>query len=475
MKQRKRRIEPLAFFNTEAIAAHLEKMAQKGWMIDNINNFGWGYRRMEPKKIHFAVSYFPKASEFDPEPTEEQKRFIEFCEHTGWQLACTSAQMQIFYNDGEDPTPIETEPVLEVEAIHAAAKKSFIPSNVCLFVLGLLQAAMWISNLLGDPIDLLSNATNLEVGVCWVLLLFMSGIELTSYLIWQKKARKAAEQGVFLSPPNTMKLEKGIIIGVTLILLCWLCDGIVFGDRLQRWIAIAMCVYLPGLFAITNAVKVFLKKRKASRGLNRALTLLVCFVCAFGITGLITAGTLYASSRGFFDTDKIGTYEYKGTTFSIRDDELPLTVEDLRDVDVTQYTKERSGSQSFLLFRYKMKQRPRYDVKDYDGIPQLDYTVVGVKASALYDLCRDRMLYEAEKRNRRGGVDGVYEYRQEEAAAWQANEVYRLHNSQYGFDDKYLVCYDDMLIEFSFDWEPTEAQKAVIGEKFGTAANGNIS
>ena len=51
------------------------------------------------------------------------KRRIEplsFFDHTGWQLACTSAQLQIFYNERENPIPIETDPELELQAIHAS-------------------------------------------------------------------------------------------------------------------------------------------------------------------------------------------------------------------------------------------------------------------------------------------------------------------------------------------------------------------
>ncbi len=101
MNDTKRRIEIFSFFNQNGIRDHLEKMAQKGWMIEKLTNFGWIYRPIEPKKIRFAVSYYPKASEFDPEPSEEQKTFHDFCAHTGWELACASAQLQIFYNERE--------------------------------------------------------------------------------------------------------------------------------------------------------------------------------------------------------------------------------------------------------------------------------------------------------------------------------------------------------------------------------------
>ena len=90
MKDTKRRIETFSFFDYTNIALHLTKMAEKGWLLEKISSFGWTYRRTAPKKLTFCVCYYPKASEFDPEPTKE---FHDFCEHTGWILAVTSAQM----------------------------------------------------------------------------------------------------------------------------------------------------------------------------------------------------------------------------------------------------------------------------------------------------------------------------------------------------------------------------------------------
>ena len=71
MRDKKRRIQTFSFFNHTAISEHLEKMAQKGWMIERLTSFGWIYRRIKPQKIHFTVSYYPKASEFDPYPSQE--------------------------------------------------------------------------------------------------------------------------------------------------------------------------------------------------------------------------------------------------------------------------------------------------------------------------------------------------------------------------------------------------------------------
>ena len=317
MKNTKRRIEPLSFFDHTGISGHLEKMAAKGWMIEKIVNTGWIYRRIEPKKIHFAVSYFPKASEFDPEPSEEQKMFHDFCAHTGWQLACTSAQLQIFYNERENPIPIETDPGLELQAIHASAKKGFIPPYIALLAIALLNGAMWISNLLGDPIDLLSTPTKLFTGFAWLLLAILCIVELVCYFRWHSKAKVAAEHGEFLKVPSTSKFQKVVLILIIGGAIFWGVNYIICGDTLQRWIAILMCIYMPSLFVIVNATKEFMKRRKASRGINRTVTMLTSFVVAFAMMGAITFGTLYASNHGFFADKNEETYEHRGMTFPI--------------------------------------------------------------------------------------------------------------------------------------------------------------
>ena len=62
MKDKKRRIELFSFFDYTGIARHLTKMAEKGWLIEKMSSFGWTYRRIKPQKLHFFVSYYPKAS-----------------------------------------------------------------------------------------------------------------------------------------------------------------------------------------------------------------------------------------------------------------------------------------------------------------------------------------------------------------------------------------------------------------------------
>ncbi len=139
MREKKRRIELYPFYDHTGIAAHLEQMAKKGWMIEHMSNWSWTYRRIEPETLHISVCYFPDASQYDPEPSADQKTFYDFCACTGWEFVCTYAQMQVLVNRQEDPVPIETDPVLETDTIHQAVKKSFLPGQFVLLLIAILQ------------------------------------------------------------------------------------------------------------------------------------------------------------------------------------------------------------------------------------------------------------------------------------------------------------------------------------------------
>lgn len=462
MRKTKLRMEPYSFFDHTGISAHLERMARKGWMIDKIANYGWRYRLMEPKAVHFAVSYYPKASEFDPEPSEDQKIFHDFCAHTGWKLACTSAQMQIFYNEEDYPVPIETDPVLELEAIHASVKKGFLPIYFLLLAVCILQIFTFVSSLRSDPAALLSSSARIFSGFCFLLLAISFVVELVRYFVWHSKAKKAAEYGRFLKIPGTSGFQKTLFAVILTGIACWAAGSLLWGNSTQKWLGILTFIYVPALFLIVNGVKEFLKRRKASRSVNLTLTMLASFMSAFVMLGLITFLILRISSGTLFSGRDRATYEYNGRTWSIYQDELPLVVEDLTDVDYREYIKENISDEStFLLRQSIMAQYPRFDADNYDEIPRLSYTIVTVRAHVLYDMCKQSLLHSWEQLY----PDGERYYVPADAAPWGADEAYRLYESLFGLQNDYLLCYDNLLVEISFNWEPSAEQMRIVGER----------
>ena len=150
MKNRKRQLENLAFYDKAAIEDRVARMAEKGWLVEQPGPYFWKYRRIGPKKLAVNVVYFPKASDFDPSPTEGQIQLEELCKRDGWILAARWGQMQIFYNEQEDPVPIETDPVIQVETVRAAMKKGMLPGQLLLAGLSVMQLWCWAGSF-GNP------------------------------------------------------------------------------------------------------------------------------------------------------------------------------------------------------------------------------------------------------------------------------------------------------------------------------------
>ena len=242
-----------SMYDHTGICRNLENMAAQGWMLEKTGTFCWKYRKCEPKKVHFAINYFPKASEFASEPTEEQKIMFEYCEQAGWKHISTVAQMQIFCNEQENPVPLETDAATQVEIISKAMKSSFLPAQFLLFVIGVLQLGMALSRFLNHPISALSENMNLFTSLCWAGVILLTGTEFVNYFTWLRKARKAAEEeGRFVKTKSFPKLQ----IAALVIVL----GGMIFSVLASANVAsitsvVFTLIFVPVLFSGVNLMK----------------------------------------------------------------------------------------------------------------------------------------------------------------------------------------------------------------------------
>lgn len=467
MKDKKRTLEIFSLYDRSGLENRLVQMAEKGWLLENIGSFFWTYRRIEPKKLTFCVCWFPKASAFDPGPSEEQQTFYDFCEHAGWVLAGSFGQMQVFYNEATNPTPIETDPVMEVDAIHRSAKRNSLPSQLTMLAFSLINGWLFVSRLLDDPVKVLASAANLFTGVCWMFLILLETVECGSYFLWHYRAVKAAEQGEFLEAKSHQRFQIICLAVVGLGLLYYFISVLTSKNQMMVVIALLMFgVYLPGIYLLTYGIKTFLKKKKAPARVNRIVTILSAFVVAFTLIGGITWGVLFGSSRGWFAGND-ETYKYRGNIFTAPQDELPLTVEDLLGVNYDGYTREQTNHQSLLLAQYEMRQRPRFDADNYKEMPHLDYTITLVKISVLYDICKNALLEDWEND---WEPEGEKDYAVPiDPAPWGAEEAYQLTNQMYGPGNTFLLCYAEHIVEidFSYGWDVTPEQMSLVSEKIG--------
>lgn len=465
MKEHKRRLGQFSFYDRTGIVAYLEKQAEQGWMLERIGGFGWRFRRIEPQRIRFNVVYFPKASAFDPEPSEEQLAFQDFCSQSGWKLAASSAQMQIFYNEAPDPVPIETDAAIEVENIHAAAKKSHLPNNGMLLAVGLLQLGLFLWRLMEDPVGVLASSANLFTGLCSLCLLALSLVEITGYYRWRRKALAAAPYGIFVQtrPHRAFQLcvLACMLAALAFVLLSYR-DG-----RMGVIALVSMALVLCVVFLILGA-SALMKRWKLSARANRNTVIALTFVFSFGLMGVLLIAAISRIIEIWPGEEAVESYSYQGIQFSVHHDALPLYIEDLMQTEYTGYSCELYAMDaSPLAARYTASQRPRMDALDE---PDLTYTVTTVRFSPIYGWCRKALLEDFARNY--GPIDRTDSMWKEavpsDPAPWEALEAYQLHMGGEAVP-RFLLCYGNCIVEMDFDqrWTLTEAQMRTVAEKLG--------
>lgn len=455
MKNTKHQLIPFSTYDLTGMEQHLEKMARKGWLLDKISALGWRYRRIEPKTLHFTVSYCHRASAYDPEPTEEVQTFHDFCAHTGWHLAAEFGSMQVFYNDQEDPTPIDTDPALEIQMVGREVKR-MLPAQIFLLLLGFWMGGSWCYSLVYEPIDLLASPTSLFTGLCWLSLMVWSVADLITYLIWRRKARQAAQRGEFVPTHGCHRIMQVVMALVVVGVVYFFAAARLPGLRLLTGIMILGFVVL---FLAVNGTKDFLKSRKVSRNRNRAATIAVDVLLAVALTVGISYATISLARNGEFSLSA--------------DIEPLLTIADLTGEEDPRYVvRSHVESSVFLKVRdFTEEAHPEENIR----LPEMRTRIVDVHLPGVYDFCLRQLLHERD--DWEGFTDDgtvitpYYIYKEIDPGLFGAQAAWQRYaggeNGEPTGD--YLLSYPGRLVTMECDWELTAEEMAAAGAKLAPA------
>ncbi len=458
MKDTKRQFTRYAFYDQTAMQNHFEKMASEGWLIEKINSYLYRFRRIEPQKLHIAVTYFPDASEFDPGPSDKQQMMEDFAAKDGWKLLTRWGQMQVFCSDAEKPTPIETDPVTQVETIYRSMKKNLLPSHLMMLALAIYQLVFNGYRLITETVDFLSTPYLLASLPVWLLILLAEINEIIVCFHWYRKAKPAAENGIFFPVKTNRFITLTLLLSSAFVLI----STVAMPSEL-RMVSLGWMAVIIGIILLSHVVKQKLKKAGAPRGLNYTVTILIIVLLTFTLlSGLVFFIMRYGLDDG---REPVGSYEINGWTFKIYDEPMPLYVEDMMDIGNSEWSREcNKHNETFLLA--KSEYRQNHVQGGPEGLNDLEYTIVDIKVPALYDTVKSSMLNE-----RQDEVHGDYiftdHYEPVDATVWDAAEAYQLHWSG-SILDTYLVCWENRIIEIKFYWQPTPEQIAIVVEKLKT-------
>ena len=451
MKHTKFEWMPLySYLDRTAITAHLSDMAAQGWMLEKIGGWNWRYRRTEPKKLRFALVFFP-ASQFDPGPSEGLETYRDYCAAAGWQLAAEASQVQIFCTGDETAVPIETDPAVELANIRRCVKRGFVGSYWALLALSLFQILFQFYQIWTDPVNTLSSTASLAPVLHWLPLDILILAELTRYYRWQRKAQAAADAGSPLRDRTRARWLNTRAMVWSCVIVLWLLTS--YWDSRGMFLLMAgMLLYMGLMVLLANTAKDAMKHLKAPSWVNIAVTTGLLIPHTDGVNSGLTALVLRNSGSGWLeDHPPTETYEYRGMTWRVYRDDIPLCIEDLMETDYTQWSTEARMNSSFLLTHGTYTQRPRMDALDQ---PDLEYETVTVKSGFLYGLCKKDFISWVERHNHGLPRENWDEYRLIDAPAWGADEVYRLYCSGKP-SNQFLICWPDRIAEIKFDWDWT--------------------
>lgn len=478
-RQKKWEINLYSYYDHAGIVRHLEDMARQGWQLEKAGSVFWTYRRCKPAELRYAVVYFSKASQFDPEPPAEQREFWELCKATGWELVTNRYQMQIFRNPAPDAIPIETDPVVQVENVRAAMKKGSARANWCLLATSLLQ--LWLQSRSVYTIrDLLLSTFTLLAILIWLMLGIKAVMELIGYYRWCRKARTAAkEEGVLLSP-RTRKWWQilqilGFLVTVALALSLPLLSTSHNPSTLITLAAVLAYTLL--LTLIVNGSRQLMKKKGFSAEANMGLNILIAIVGTFVLMG----GLIWMSFRVADDPSLNGhqnaetisyTRGYRTYTYDFYRDPIPLSIEDLTGAELDpDYSRQMDVRGTPLLREYDIRQVIPY--YSYSDAPELTYTVWEVGISSLYGPVKNSFFKDTVY-TFHGQIDFVipHGWVAADAAPWGALDAYQYHDEDGQPYGSYLLCYDSRFVEISFDaWNaapPTAEQMTLVGKVLGS-------
>lgn len=390
----KYQISNFNLFDYAGVEKHLEKMAAKGWQFDSIGSFFWKYKKAEPTKLKYSVTYIPESSDFDPEPLEKQKDIEAYCEEAGWKKAGNWLQMQIFYSESPDAVPIETDEEMRLEYIQKSMKKNFLTSHLLLLFVFILDACTQYGLAKNNWIEYLSDSSWLwTCGIrLWGISLLL--LDIGYYLNWLRKAKRAVVDGLNCPEPRLYRHWNRIAWLVLLILMIGMFGSYSSG---MVWFMVAYLVCLFLIIILVRKVQKKLKEEGVSKSGNVVLTIAMCFLLTFAVTGGMVA-VILGFDIGLVENKKSVDYiTVLGIEWDVYHDELPLYAEDFAKIDFVENSCQAEEKESFLVSHGDYNQHLFVKEDEVTVALAMRYQMVNVKAKFLYDFLL-KSFYEREFR-----------------------------------------------------------------------------
>ncbi|NBI30519.1 DUF2812 domain-containing protein [Chengkuizengella marina] len=292
-------------FDYKAVNEYLEKMAEKGWMLQKVGRYTAQFKAIEPQSIKFYVDVFP-GSVLSADNNQELINYRDLCEESGWIFVDDYYQLQIFFapSDTSTPIPIQTDKVIEQKI----AESKIVKNELLPFTLLLLFYLLIFASDSLNPFQIEYTELLTFIGVTNTVLLpyiiFFNLIIILLMSIWVFRTRKAVKRGIPLPKPN-IKIAKirGTWFYFSFLFIFLIYFISIIGDVISTPITGIIMLFIP-LIGVFGGL--FLRKYVKNNGLNNkksiifvavSTILIVTIGVVIMIFGIINASVFITKER----------------------------------------------------------------------------------------------------------------------------------------------------------------------------------
>ena len=422
----------LPFYDRLGIERWLHKQAAAGWYLESAGHVFWRFRKGDPKVLHYAVVYQPALDPDDPASEPRALQFAQYCAHAGWLLVSDSARMQIYSNDSTAPLPIETDPLLELDRIHATAKKSYLRHAYLCVLASALHLLSFLLRFGSVSSFIFAGNGAVVYALASILLLALAISNVAGYYRWYRKAKLASQMGT--RAPNVKRGTQCVLL--TALVICFGAYLVTVGWQAAVVILGAMMLIAFGVKWITGN-----SKRMRQQGYpvfeNRVYSGLLSALLIFAVTFTALLMGELVEGRPPKETAP------------------PIHIQELNG-QIAECECKANVMESIFI------RRTRVDCAN----EELGYQVVDVKLPFVYDAVVDFYLdmWQDPIYARLMGEGFDPNFRAVSAQPWGAVQAYALiwePKDLYA----YVICYSDRVIYVGNSEPLTEEQIGLIGEK----------
>lgn len=455
MRQTKTILANYALFDRSGIRRFLEKQAMKGWRLSEQRGACWRFTRMEPKALRYDIAFFPLGSDDGEETNAVRQEFEEFCARDGWRFVSRFGSMHVFVNEHPNPTPLETDPQVELTTVCNAVKKGYQANWILVLVLlaVILVGLCWLENSVSPFSVRFFSCVYVYQCIALVMMILLNCCEQTLFAIWKSRTRSSIALGGGFVETRSFPLLS--LLTLPLMILCYagMFVDLVYSYaedplRISDWkMYLFWTIVLLKVGSMMKDAFFPWKKnsspRKKTSGKN-AWGSLVVLLLALAIA-LVSNVVL-----SFIGAKDVRRYELNGQKYTLHSDDIPISLDDLVATEYEDYSYELlSKEETVFMSSLEAAQTPRVDRKEE---PSMNYQLVTTAIPALQQLVLEDL------------IDGEIRYVPADAAAWGAEAVYAAVQEGKEQAYCYLVSMEGMLFKLQTSWQLSYEQMEKLGK-----------